>query len=140
MTAARIGAGLVVAVAAAVALGGLYVLVVPIDSSTFAGATSVEWETFASEQPSVAEYLRSEGQLIGLSNIALGLVSLALVWTSRRAGDRVALRLADVTAYLLAVVVLAAGSSPDIAAFYAFLAGAAAVGLLLLERDRAPRA
>ena len=40
-------------------------------------------------------------------------------------------------AYLVAVVVLSAGSSPDIAVFYAVLAGAAAVRLLLLERDRA---
>ena len=80
----------------------------------------------------MADYLRSDGQLIGLSNVALGLMSLALLWTSLRTGDRVPLRLVWIlAAYLFAVVVLAAGSSPEIAAFYALLADAAAVGLLL---------
>ena len=83
----------------------------------------------------VADYLRSDGQLIGLSNVALGLMSLALIFAGLRARDRLALRLVWIlAAYLVAVVVLAAGSSPAIAAFYALLAGAAAIGLLPLKR------
>jgi len=140
MTAPRVGAALVTLVALAVALGGLYVFLVPVDSAMFADETSVEWEAFAGEQPSVAAFLRSESQLVGLSNIALGLVALALVWTALRTGDRLTLRLTWIlTAYVVAVVVLAAGSTPDIAAFYAVLAGAAAVGLLLLERAHPSR-
>ena len=137
MTPAGVGAGLMTLAAAAVALGGLFVLAVPVDGATFAEATDVDWDAFASAQPSVAEHLRRVGRLLGLSNVAVGLLSLGLARSALWSGDRRARWLVWILpAYLIAVVLVVGTSEPAIAVFYAVLAVVAVAGLLLVDRAR----
>ena len=122
--------------AVGVSLGGLFVLVVPVDGATFARATDVDWDAFAIAQPTVAEHLRRVGRLLGLSNVAVGLLALGLMRSAPRSGGRGGRWPWILPAYLIAVMVVIGTSEPAIATFYAFLAVAAAAGLLLVERAR----
>lgn len=136
MTPARVGAGLMTLAAVGVSLGGLFVLAVPVDGATFARATDVDWDAFASAQPAVAEHLRRVGRLLGLSNIAVGLLALGFARSAPRPGGRRERWPWILPAYLIAVVVVTGTSELAIAIFYALLAVAAVAGLLLVEQAR----
>lgn len=78
---------------ALVVVFGLYVLSVPVDPGDFERATDVEWDTFSSASPEVADYLEREARLLGVTAIAMGGFAAGLAGTLVRRGNRTAWRL-----------------------------------------------
>jgi len=81
---------IVVVLGSLVALFGVYLLVVPVDTTDFHKVTDTEWETFSTESPDLAGYLEREARLLGAAGIGLGAMTASLAGSLVRQGNRTA--------------------------------------------------
>lgn len=139
----RVSVILMILTSLAIAVGGLYVLLVPVDEAYFSAATGVEWTTFSAEEPEIAAYVESDARLLGITWVATGLLSLGFVLTAmRRRGDRSSNWLwVEVAVLLLAAGVFVSSDAVGLAAYYAALgviAGGALLAAGAFDRMRGP--